>query len=285
MPEQGLSSFFWIAGATPAERFVDIVAPHPWRTKIKIPKQTSALALLFLACSPLLVTSATADDAGYFGWSITPYVWAPTTKMDLTFRDTGIGSGEITFSDLLDVLDAALMVHVEGGKGDWSIFGDLTYLSTSETDVRAVFTIDVDGEQTFLDAAVAHWVGGVGSPLSVFAGLRYSGFDDRYDFRLTSDNSLVSQQRSKSDYYDALLGLRYRFDFSDRWALLTHGDLSFGESEGTFLLRADFAYTVGKRQLNRILFGYQYKEAEFKDGDLVTDFSYNGPLAGFNFRF
>ena len=93
------------------------------------------------------------------------------------------------------------------------------------------------------------------------------------------------ERRSTKDYYDGLIGLRYRFDLSERWALLTHGDLSFGDSEGTFLLRADFAYTVGKRQLNRILFGYQYKEAEFKDGDLVTDFSYNGPLAGFNFRF
>jgi hypothetical protein len=30
---------------------------------------------------------------------------------------------------------------------------------------------------------------------------------------------------------------------------------------------------------------YQYKEAEFRDGDLTTDFSFQGPMAGFNFRF
>jgi hypothetical protein len=39
--------------------------------------------------------------------------------------------GEISFSDLLDVLDAAFMVQIEGGKGNWSAFGDLTYLKTS----------------------------------------------------------------------------------------------------------------------------------------------------------
>jgi hypothetical protein len=35
----------------------------------------------------------------------------------------------------------------------------------------------------------------------------------------------------------------------------------------------------------RILFGYQYEEAEFRDGGLTTKFTYNGPMAGFNLRF
>ena len=46
-----------------------------------------------------------------------------------------------------------------------------------------------------------------------------------------------------------------------------------------------FGRTVGKHESNRILFGYQYKVAEFKSGDLRSDFSYHGPIAGFNFRF
>ena len=71
---------------------------------------------------------------------------------------------------------------------------------------------------------------------------------------------------------------------NERWSLLTRADFSFGDSQGTFLVQANFAYTVGKRQQNRILFGYQYKQAEFRDGDLTTDFSYQGPMAGFNFR-
>ena len=66
---------------------------------------------------------------------------------------------------------------------------------------------------------------------------------------------------------------------------MTRGDVSFGDSKGTWLVQGLFAYTVGKRQRNRIVFGYQYKEAEFGDGDLITEFAYNGPMAGFNFRF
>lgn len=216
-------------------------------------------------------------------WSITPYLWGTKTKVDLSLRDTNLGSGVITFPDLLDVLDGAFMVHAETGAGRWSAFVDLTYLSTSDTRERPLLTIDTDSEQTFLDAVAVFWPGGTGSPLSLFGGLRYSGFDDRYRFSAGGD--VLATQRSSDDYYDALLGLRYRFDLSDRWALLTRGDLSFGDSEGTFLVQANFAYTVGSRRQNRVLFGYQYKQAEFKSGEVKTDFTYSGPMAGFNFRF
>jgi len=233
----------------------------------------------------LLATTAVAQDEGSAHWSITPYVWAPTTSVDLTFRDSDLGGGEISFGDLLDTLDSAFMVQFEGGKGNWSAFGDLTYLDTSDSRERSVFTIDVDSKQVFLDAAVAYWPSGVGSAFNLFGGLRYSGFDDRYDFSLTTNGNPVSSRRSKNDYYDLLLGLRYRIDLSENWGLLTHGDVSFGDSEGTFLLRGVFAYSVGSRRMNRLMFGYQYKQAKFKDGDLVTDFGYHGPLVGFDFRF
>jgi len=246
------------------------------------PYSVLALAMLVMLMSAPV---ARAQDANSFSWSITPYLWATETTVDLTFRDADIGAGEISFNDLLDVLDAAFMIHVEGGRGNWSAFGDLTYLKTSDSTERTALIVDSNSKQLFLDAAAAWWPGGVGSNLSLFGGLRYSEFDDRYSFRLIINNAPVGERRSTKDYYDALIGLRYRFDLSDRWALLTRADTSFGDSEGTVLLQANLAWTVGKRQQNRILFGYQYKSAEFRDADLRLDFDYQGPMAGFNFRF
>jgi hypothetical protein len=242
---------------------------------------TMAVLCISVTCS----TQAIAQGSDTFGWSIAPYIWAPNTKVDLTFRDANIGAGEISFNDLLDTLDAAFMINLEGGRGNWSAFGDVTYLKTSDKTIRNVFTIDVDGRQTFVDAAVAYWPSGVGSSLSLFGGLRYSGFDDSYSFTLTANGTPVGVQSSKKNYTDALFGVRYRFDLSDRWQLLTHGDYGFGDSKGVFVLRGNFAYIVGKRRQNRILFGYQYKDAEFKDGDVTTAFTYHGPMAGFDFRF
>ena len=232
-----------------------------------------------------LVTAASAQQSGGTGWSITPYIWGSSTKVDLKFRDADIGSGDISFSDLLDTLDVAFMIQVEGGKGNWSAFGDLTYLKTSDTNESDVFTIDSKSKQTFLDAAVAYWPTGVGSPFSVFGGVRYTKLDDRFTYVGNIGGLIQGELKNSNSYYDALLGLRYRFDLSDRWQLLTHGDYGFGDSEGVFLIRANFAYTVGKKQQNRVLFGYQYKDAEFKDGDLTTSFTNHGPMVGFDFRF
>ena len=242
------------------------------------------LPILFVAQCTLILFAANANaQGGDTEWSITPYIWASDTTVDITFRDTNIGAGDISFSDLLDVLDAAFMVHVESGGENWSWFGDFTYLKTSETTERTLVTINADNEQFFMDAAIAYWPEGMGSQLNFFGGLRLSGFDDRYRFSI--GGTQVAEERATKDFYDALFGLRYRFELGQRWDLLTHADFSFGDSEGTYLLRANFAYTVGQRRQNRILFGYQYKEAEFKRADLTTDFSYHGPMAGFNFRF
>ena len=63
------------------------------------------------------------------------------------------------------------------------------------------------------------------------------------------------------------------------------GQCGAGIYEGTWLVQGLFAYTVGKQQENRVIFGYQYTEAQFRDGGLTTEFGYSGPMAGFNFRF
>ena len=256
--------------------------------KLFIRYSKQAVCFCYVVASMIVfgANSALAQDQGQnpesFSWSVTPYLWASETKLDLTLGNGISASDKVSFSDLLDTLDTAFMIHVEGGKGSWSVFGDLTYLDMSETDERTLITIDSDSEQTFLDLGVAYWPGGIGSNLSILGGLRHSVFDDRYSFYAGGET--IGTRRDKNDYYDALIGVRYRFDLSERWSLLTRADYSFGDSEGIYLLNANFSVTVGKRRQNRILFGYQYKHAEFKDGDLRSDFSYYGPMAGFNFR-
>lgn len=95
----------------------------------------------------------------------------------------------------------------------------------------------------------------------------------------------MGRQESSSDYYDALLGMRYRFDLGERSAIKARGDYGFGDSEGVVLIRASVTYVVEKSRQNLLLFGYQFKQAEYEHGDLGTDFEYAGPTAGVAFRF
>ena len=250
---------------------------------MKRKKVLGQLLLIVHGCFVLLATDANAQSGGDAQWSITPYIWASDTSLDFTLNGSPIGGADLSFGDILDTLDAAFQIHVEGGKGNWSGLADFTFLGMSDSEELPIVRIDSDSEQVVLDAAVAYWPSGVGSPLNLFGGVRYSGFDDTFGFSV--GGTPVGETRATQDYVDALLGIRYRFDLSERWALSTRGDVSFGDSEGTWQLQGLFAYTVGKRQQNAILFGYRYKQAEFKDGDLTTDYTFGGPLAGFNFRF
>lgn len=245
----------------------------------------TCLALIAGSCIGLLPGGASAASGDEFQWSITPYIWAPKTSVDLSYRGSNIGSGSISFNDLMDMMDSAFMINVEGGKGHWSGFVDLTYLEISDKDKRTLVRVDSSSKQVFLDAALAYWPGGPGSNLSLYGGLRYTGMDDEFKFKLISDGTLLGKTRSDKKYSDALLGIRYRWDVSKRWMVLAQGDGSFGSSEGTWMLRGLLGYAVGERQMNRIIVGYQYKQADFKDGDVGLDFTYNGPVAGFNFRF
>jgi hypothetical protein len=81
-------------------------------------KQQFSVTPLLLALLGTM-SAVSAQESHGMQWSITPYMWASDTTVDLTFRDTNIGAGDISFNDLLDVLDAAFMVHVEGGKSSW----------------------------------------------------------------------------------------------------------------------------------------------------------------------
>ena len=249
---------------------------------LQVTNNKPAWLILFTIIVATINPAAAEDNTGT-QWSITPYGWFPDTTVNLAFQDTNIGAGEIRFKDVLDVIDSAFMLHIEGGRGNWSAFTDITYISTSDTTERELLTIDADKEQLLIDAVVAYWPQGVGSPLSVFGGVRYSGLDDEY--RVSRDDTELGTQRSSETYYDALVGVRYRFDISDRWAVLTRADYSAGDSEAGFLLRANLAYTVGRQRQNRLLFGYQHKQAEYRDGDLTLDLRLSGFMAGFNFRF
>ncbi len=233
--------------------------------------------LLSLGCAG----PALAQDGAR--WSITPYLWATDTTVDLSFRDQSVGGAEIAFDDLLDVLDAAFMVHLEYGQGNWSAFGDFTYLETSDSEQRPLVFVDSKSEQVFLDAAVGWWPSGVGQGFNLYGGLRYASFDDRY--RFSFEGQPIAERRNDVDYTDALVGARYIAPLSERWELMLRADTSFGDTEGTWLARAQLAWIVGKRRQNRFIVGYEFKEAEYRNGDVTADYGYQGPTVGFNFRF
>ena len=243
----------------------------------------TALPAWALSCLLIWALMPAASAADPLQWSVTPYLWATKTSVDLKADGTPIGAGKISFNDLMDATDASFQVFVEAGRGRWSGFADVTYLDTSDSNTSGGLRIKTDSKSWVVDMAAAFWPAGEEGGLSLFAGMRYTSMDDEYKFVL--DGVSLGTRGNDRSFTDVLLGARYNYPFSERWALATRVDGSFGDSEGTFQLEALLRYAVGKRQQHGLLLGYRYKEADFESGRLEENYEYKGPVAGFNFRF
>ena len=255
-----------------------------WKQPLQLNKMSAALCgIVGLA----MATPTMAEEKGAINWSITPYVWATETTVDLTADGTPIGGGKVSFSDLVDTTDAAFQIHVEGGRsgGNWSAFVDATFLDTSDSIASPAVQIDTDSEQWFVDTAIAYWPQGEAGGLNVFGGIRYTKLEDEFKFILPGTGVPLGTLQNDRSFTDMLLGGRYRFDLNERWSLLTHADYAFGDSDGIFQLQAGFRYAVGRDRQNGILIGYRYKEAKLEDGGVEEEFEFKGPTAAFNFRF
>jgi len=84
-------------------------------------------------------------------------------------------------------------------------------------------------------------------------------------------------------YTDFLLGGRYVAPINESWRLVFSGDLSAGDTEGTWSLAG---YGVYRNGPHRFYAGYRHLEAEIEArGSERVDMSFSGPVVGYGFAF
>ncbi len=240
------------------------------------------LAALALTMAPML---SIADEVE---WLVAPYIWYSSVTLD---RTAGVG-GSITAAELLDKSDAAGMIRIEAARGQWGISLDYVFLAVSE----GVFlpspplpvSLDVAVE---LDVSIVE-LGGFYRPSGNDSGVNYL-FGIR---NINTDQTLLvtpggggPTERFDSDttFTDVYLGARYLNRFSDRWDFTVRGDVSFGDTEGTFNFLASVGYRFNSTFALNL--GYRHLKIEFEDDDsgvtVTTEIEMTGPLLGFVFRF
>jgi len=234
----------------------------------------AALAASF----PLMAAPALADDDG-LDWMLVSYVWGADLTIDA--RDESAG---VDFSDLVNNLEVGFLGHLEVQGDDFGGFTDIVFLGVGTTENRPNFTIDVDNDTLLVDAALV-WSPGEErlTGFELFGGLRYLS----NDFQIVADPvapgppDLVGG--SDSSYADALLGARYIFPVSEHWRVTLRGDVSGGDTEGSFSVSAHAGYTTGR---HTFLAGYRHLEIDLLSGsdeDLTVEMS--GPMIAYGFSF
>lgn len=234
----------------------------------------SALAFcLALAGAPALAQS---DE-----WTVegSLYVFAADTTVSADGNE-----GELSFSDVLDNLDAAAMGTLTASKGRWSFIADVMYSNLgfeNSTPGDAFSRLDTDSKTTIFSAAALYRVHEApGVSLDLGGGLRHFITDTE----LTLQAGLLPQQRirEKDSWTDPVVAARGRLQLSDKWSATLFADYgSFVNDRKTYQGLVVFNYEFAESWSASL--GYRYVNVKNDDEDFR--FEQSGPVLGVSYKF
>ena len=215
-------------------------------------------------------------------WAVelTPYLWAAGLDGNTAADGTGseIDTDYKFFS--LDNLDFALGTAVEARKGRWAMLGDAMYVEFSDAFDRA------PGSEVEVSGGFVETVGAMqasnGRPLELLFGLRYVAL------KSTVDIAPVPRADARESWLDPLVGLRFTYDFNDRWSVALRGDIggagiSSSSSELATNVSAMFGWRISEKLTLRG--GYRMLQMDFDGDSLVLDATLQGYVMGASWTF
>lgn len=220
-------------------------------------------------------------------WGVTPYLWASSVDATVTVADRPAVDEHIPFTDLLEDLDAGLLLRVEAQYGEYGGMLDLFYVHMSDTDSDLTLpggvpaTLDSKIGMAVIDATGSYDPHGDGRGIAFVAGARVLVQSATLD--LAAQGAPATQHSEMDDVLvDAVVGLRYRTPLASHWSLDVRGDIGTGGAPLTWSAGADVAYLFGRSQRFAVSAGYRYLAIQFEDGTPVqVDMAMSGFLTGF----
>jgi len=253
--------------------------------------------MLTLGAGTAATAQTTAAQTSGWQFEITPYLWAAGMKGDVQVGTLPKISTDVSFSDVLDVLDIGLMGAFEARKDRWGLLFDAIYmkLSMDATASRtgpgpigatATANANLEMKQTLLAAAATYRAVEGRSPVDVFGGLRYIKLEASAEINGSFFAQTGTVSRSGDvDWVDPYIGVRIQHPIADRWTLVGYGDIGgFGVgSDFTWQAIAGVNYDFSKSVSGKL--GYRYLSVDYdKDGFLYDMASY-GVYLGVGIRF
>lgn len=247
-------------------------------------KRASRVAPSCIALALCFSANANAAEGDGWEWLIVPYGWAASIGTDLkTTSPPSESSTDTDFRDVVDKLDGAFEIHIEGQGDRFGMFADFTYLGLADGRNHPRFNIESDLDTRLFEIA------GVWNPsderyrgVDVFAGLRYIDVDFTSELRPVNPIFRTVTVDGGETFNDFMVGARYTWALSERWGLTARGDASFGDTEGTWNVSAVVQYRTGN---GAWVFGYRHLDVELETRSSNTHITMSGPQVGYAFRF
>jgi opacity protein-like surface antigen len=204
---------------------------------------------------------------------------------------------DMSFSDILDNLDAGLLGAFEARKGRWGMLFDAIYmkLEASGTASRtgpgpigatATASAELEVTQEMFAAAVAYRFVEGRAPMDVIGGLRYAKIEADADINGSFFAQAGTVARSaEKDWVDPYVGVRYLQPITENWTLVSYLDI------GGFGVGSDFTWQAilgANYEFSKTFaakFGYRYLGVDYDKNGFVYDMDNSGLYLGLGIRF
>lgn len=244
----------------------------------------AGVALAMAAASIILLIPSGAgaqSERGGWQYAVAPYLWASGMDGTLTIGDRHEDI-DVSFSDILDNLDMALMGHFEMKKDHWVLMSELIYVDLGQDEGVAAGTVTANIDLTMIEA-----IGGyrVSPAVALIGGARWVDMGASLRF----SGEMEQGAEAGESWIDPVVGVHVFAPLSDRWWITARGDVGgFGVgSELAWRAQADVGFKASN--LIAIVLGYQAIDIDYEKGNglqlVGLDVLMSGPQLGVAFTF
>ena len=255
------------------------------------------LAALALASALGLGAAAPASAQGKSteGWSaeIVPYLWGAGIKGSLSNGTIGTGGVDadidISFSEILDHLDMALMGAAEARYGRWGLLFDGVYLLVSDD----VPTHDRQGDAKFkfqqqlYSLAPAYRVFDDEVFVDVLAGVRYLYLKTSLEVPPGHHPPIATGRKvsASASWWGGFGGVRVAWPLPFAKEVSLVGYLDLGEMDGSFMWQGIAGANWQITDMFSAKLGYRYLSFKVGAGSTEFDLDTSGFYAGLGIKF
>jgi hypothetical protein len=246
-------------------------------------------AFIFSPLAPAVAAEEKPAEQSGWEFKVAPYMWAISMNGNATVKGQE-ADVDVSFSDIWDELNFAFMMEYEARKGHWGLWGNTIYanLGNSNGNVNGI-EIEPTVNSLWQGAGGFYRLGtwdltdasGKNAPsvtVDTYFGVRYTYLDLRLDIK-GFDNIDGDKQ-----WVEPLVGVRTRWDLSERWTINLTGDI------GGVAFGSDFAWdALGLIGYRFSLFGednagafagYRALSQDYSDGNGDDKFEWDVTLYG-----
>jgi len=243
-----------------------------------------ALGIPELSGVPGCATAFAQATDDNWRWTVTPYLWGSAVKTEIGFPSGQEIGGVAEFDEILDKLEIAGQVHVEGSRGEWGMFFDATYLSLSDDGARGPISTGAEIDTGIYEIAALYTPGGESGRFTAIAGARIIDLSLDMNFSGGFPGTPVTHSVDKS-FTDFMVGGRYMGSFNDHWGFIVRADIGAGDTDSCWNALAGINWRFGKELDNAVTIGWRHMAIEVEQQGLEIDVGFDGPIAGVSFGF